>query len=693
VSYTFHPFIIDFSQNKYNRAHKSKKLLTKQRPNEQKVFYDLLLRHRAAQLENYVPDIGHSTSDYHHVRPLAPIKKLSTRQFSQPSQKGHGRAVSRFTVVSNISRGRQSSKNSGYADTEAAETVQSYDPFRASRPQNLVSNAEAAHTNVVVHRGRPVLQEAKSTPRSSRKSSSTSRVSRRRQQHLAPPRAFASRSSLASSTRSRGSNQGSRLALSHKRGVSFSHIRKLSGTSQNKGGMVELSQGSKIADRSTKAEKLINDGSNSSPSAPARYIRSRKAMVSSSQPSLSLPNHDRVSRLWNEDMRQLSSSLAKTCDEAFNRTSVVSTIRMKMSGLEDSKDILYDSPISSFEQAEIRRETSAIAGQHARGDRSALDSRPLPPPPTRSDSVNIELAEARRNVQLRKLSGADSPGYIDRMVSHIDQLMKPTPLILRGDRRALSVPTNSGVHETGIALPSINESNREGAFSDRSSDYENFVLLERVKVAESGRHASAPEPHALKKSQHHDLDDRTSRRDARTKVIGAARQYSPSPVKPPAPLNIRKKASQGPSLKSGTNGGIGSRERPPKFDLRQQYAGSSTTTPSPHLSSIGEARPLCDPFADEGSTGTVRKKSNWFKRASKSGEDDNIWYMKGNTVGSMTNVSNNEDLIISNKKKGFAFGRIFNRRSVKKEGAMSIPGKWPCSRMSCSARNLITCRI
>jgi serine/threonine-protein kinase HSL1, negative regulator of Swe1 kinase len=610
-------------------------------------------------------------------------------------------------VVSNISRGRHSSKNSGYADTEAAETVQSYDPFRASRPQNFVGTAETAQTNVVVHRGRPVLQEVKSTSRSSRKSSSTSRMSRSRQKHLAPPRGFASRSSLASSTRSRGSTHGPRLTVLHKRGVSFSHVRKLSGTSQKKGDAIKLSQGSQNVDRSIKTQDVVYDGfninsANVSPAAPARYIRSRKTTVSSSKPLLSLPKHDRVSRLWSEDVRQLSSSLAKTCDEAFNRTSVVSTVHTKMSGLDDSQNAVCDSPISSLDQGDIRHECSAIAPLQVqnpaagpRGDRSLLDSRPLPPPPTRSDSVNIELAEARKMVQLRKLSGADSPGYIDRMVSHIDQLMQPSPLPPKSDRRALSAPVKSRVHETGRLLPSINESNREGTYSDRSSDFENFVLLERVKVAESGRHASAPEPRNAKRSPHHDLDDRTSRRDARTRRgIRTVQPYSPSPVKPPAPLNIRKKASQGPSLVSGANGGIGSGDRPPKFDLRQQYSGSSTTAPSPQLSSVGENRPPYDPFADESSNGTVRKKSNWFKRSSKSGEDDNIWSITGKAEGPMAHATNSagrhiigEDLVVPIKKKSFSFGRIFNRRSLKKEGGMSIAGRWPLPRMCHRARN------
>lgn len=182
-------------------------LLTNLRPNDQKLFYNLLLKHRETQLENYVPEIGHSTSDYHHARPLTQVKKLSTRQFSQPNRSGHGRAVSRFTVVSNASKTGHVKRNSGYAETEAAQTVQSYDPFKASRPQNLVATGEAAQANIVIYRGRPTSQQTRPRSRVSHNSSNAF-VTRSRERSLAPPPVFASRSSLASSTRSRRSAQG-----------------------------------------------------------------------------------------------------------------------------------------------------------------------------------------------------------------------------------------------------------------------------------------------------------------------------------------------------------------------------------------------------------------------------------------------------------------------------------------------------
>ena len=110
--------------------------LTMNRPNDQKLFYTLLLKYREEQLENYVPGIDHSTSDYHHVRPPALTKAYSTCHFPQPNARAHGRQVSKFTVISN-----------------AAETEMSYDPFKASRPQHL-NGFRNSTVKITIHRNR-----------------------------------------------------------------------------------------------------------------------------------------------------------------------------------------------------------------------------------------------------------------------------------------------------------------------------------------------------------------------------------------------------------------------------------------------------------------------------------------------------------------------------------------------------------
>jgi hypothetical protein len=122
---------------------------------------------------------------------------------------------------------------------------------------------------------------------------------------------------------------------------------------------------------------------------------------------------------------------------------------------------------------------------------------------------------------------------------------------------------------------------------------------------------------------------------------------------------------------------------------------SSTTASSPQQSSVDENTRPYDPFADESSSGNVRKKSNWFKRNSKSG-DDKTWGNpdKKNTSMPYT-VTNNaarhiseEKLVVPAKKKGFDFGRIFGRRSLKLDGGMSTAGKSPIPRVPYGIINL-----
>ncbi|CAK9187958.1 unnamed protein product [Ilex paraguariensis] len=182
-------------------------------PNDQKAFYWLLYNYRDKQLEDFKPEIARSMSDYHHLKPAIWKKRVSTCQFAQPRANGHGRSVSRFTVISNA------------ADTET-DTDKSYDPYRGSRMlQNC--DPEVSHAKIVIHRdaqGSPNVSQtarhrsssaARRGPASSVRTSMTARQS--------------SRGSLASLRSSRqGVPHVSAPGQRHKRGVDFTHIRKRS---------------------------------------------------------------------------------------------------------------------------------------------------------------------------------------------------------------------------------------------------------------------------------------------------------------------------------------------------------------------------------------------------------------------------------------------------------------------------------
>lgn len=628
-------------------------MLTISRPNDQKMFYALLKRYMDAELENYTPDIGYSTSDYHHIRPRALTKTYSTRQFHQLKANGHGRQMSRFTVISN-----------------GGDTEQSYDPFKASRPQHLDKFRTEETVKVTIHRTRPSdeVNNVKVTSKPWAGSvASVAGSDRSRNRKPFVPRGYASRSSLASSTKSRGSNPYVRASVGRKRGVSFTHLRQQSLERKQSTGLVALRK-----HHSSNTEVTDDDGHTLRPvdelPASTRYIRSKKAQAAiSSQPLLSVPQPGRASQLWTEDVRQLSSSLAQDCDDAFNKSCAesepdgFSRHSTALTSLHQSQDLL-----SSHKPGVLHKSKPLPP-----------DNRPLPPPPPRTDSVKAELIEAKRQAELRKKSGGDdSPGYLDRMVSHLDRLIQPiSPSSSNPDRRISSAPMSTR------PLPSIYEAGREE--DTVANDARHCTNKERQKQAETknGRIASAPEA----RSSRNNTKDRFSR--PHTNVRDTIRVVQPeSPVKAPAPLTIRKKSSQlgqsPPVVVPAENDNYASqnpKSNQPRPGLRQQYTSGSRYDATADLARIDEDQN--DEYGNDSNSGTiVKKKSSWFKRSSKSGSELEWRMSTGGTqyVGSQSSGSGpvmaqkqDEPAPVPSKKK-FSLGRLFKKRSSRTE--MTVTG-------------------
>ena len=580
--------------------------------------------------------------------------------------------MSRFTVISN-----------------AAETEQSYDPFKASRPQHLDSVRPPDHAKITIHRKRSSVHEEESKQVSkAAKARQSSRMpapaadgsGRGRQQNLAPPKTFASRSSLASSTRSRSSAH-IRAPVGHKRGVSFSHIRKGSGSSQKKGSVEGKSNA--ISGRHSNHTDVTDDGGDNlhaireTPTS-TRYIRSRKAQSSPTK-SLHGSKPSRASQLWTDDVRQLSSSLAKDCDEAFNRSSVISEVEAL------NKAQPSDIPYSSSARTSVPKQQFPVGGHltSVTLKHNPFDSRPLPPPPARSDSVNIELMEARKHAEIRKYIGGDeSPSYLDRMVSHIDRLIQPpSPVQTFVDRRASSAPVDTKHIVSTRPLPSIHEAYGEEASPRRKVD------LHKFSERKSSRVASAPE-HRV--SNRHHYDDRFTRPDSNVRdTIRVVQPSSPgSPVKAPAPLTIRKKSSQGgpqTPMTMSDNSSNSSRRRSSGLELRQQYQAGSKLDVATDLGRIDEDHHNDDQFGNE-STGTiVKKKPGWFKRNSKLEDDFELPMRPVNPMSSQLSDTMRSrvdaPLPMPPKKKGFSFGKLFKKRSSRPD--MTVTCKQKLYHISC----------
>lgn len=637
------------------------------------MFYGLFLKYRDAQLENYIPDIEYSTSDYHHVRPVPLTKAYSTRQFPQPKLKGHGRQISRFTVISNV-----------------AETEQSYDPFKASRFQHLDAIRGTDRAKITIHRTGPSSAGHEQTLGTQNGSRQFSRASvsvasgseRGRYQKLAPPPAFTSRSSLASSTRSRNSGRHVRAPIRYKRGVSFVHIRNRSGGNHAyaSGPSAGARHSSYIGGNDDSAD--LSQSKGGSPGS-TRYIRSRKGHSAVSQPLLSIARPDRASQLWTDDVRQLSSSLAKDCDEAFNRYSVVSDTdsqRRNSNNLACFEPSYLDGQPTTPTQS--RRTSTCQNVKH-----NALNNRPLPPPPIRSDSVKKELIEARMQAELRKSTGGDvSPGYLDRMVSHIDRLIEPmSPVAGYTDCRASSAPVDGFRTPSLRPLPSIYEARKEDDSPRRQSDYDKYKDQCHRNETKAGRIASAPEPRHLS-GQNDDQFPQPPKPRMRDTIRVVNSPILEGPVQMPAPLTIRKKSSQGGRLPppdmtrtEPDRGGKSTKHRNSGLELRQQYSAESKPDSVPDHGHINEGD---DKQANDSNSGTiVKKKSTWFKRSSKSG-GENDWTMSiggGHGIQSLSSGDDTaqvqpEPLPFLPKKKGFSLGRLFKRRPSNTD--MSLAGEY-----------------
>jgi hypothetical protein len=610
------------------------------------MFYSLLAKYREAHLESYTPELAYSASDYHHASGHILKKTYSTCHFPQPKSKGHKRQASRFTVISN-----------------GADTERSYDPFKASRPQHLDSMRPADHAKITIHRRGPSYEGGndlaggvkKPEKTSQTYTSVTARSESGRQQLLVPSQVIASRSSLASSTRSKNSGSGVRASVGHPRGVSFSHRRRRSGGSQRK---VSSNIKSAASDGSTRKEDAENDGEfiNIPDELSISYNKSKKAQTTTLQPLLPGSRPGRGSQIWNEDVRQLSSSLAMTCDEAFNRSSVIADVENKAKDLSRLSDTVKRASLLGNQQP-IDYRNSRVA---------CFDDRPLPPPPARTESTKIQLLEARKQAEIRKASVlGESTKHLDRMVSHIDRLME----ISSPERRTSSAPAEGKYHSSGRPLPSINEAGKEES-PRRHTDLDKYQDSQRGY--KNRRIASAPEPREAKKNHENGfMRSEAGMRD----TIRMVDRSSPSPVKVPAPLTIRKKSSRGGQTQSGSEifspGSSRSSSNATKstksgLELRQQYLGGLGAD----LKRINEDYDR-DQFVNGSSAGTViKKKPLWFKRNSKSDDGD-------------FRLSNDPYihplLPVPPKKKGFTFSRFFRKRKLD----MSIGGQYATS--SCAA--------
>lgn len=478
--------------------------------NEHKLFYHLLVSHRDRLLENYDPDLAHSASDYHHLRPPAWTTRVSTRQFNI-----QGRTPSRFTVISTV------------ADTEASATVRSYDPYYASR--NLAPG-QASHARIVVHRaGSLEPGNAKSVASGSvpsRMGTGSSSLARKRLNTSVRSRTVSYAPSQRSSMSSiRSSCKGTASLLvkpRNKRGVKFSSARKGTPSAKQQSHRRSIAPSASIA-----GDQTTFDRDNTSPNSHRKKIKREH------DSTYSLRQIPVSASVIDEEMAHFSNTIARDCDDAFSS----SLIGSPSDTLDRNRRSL--TPFSvEFGTPSLQKTPEPASTPHA--GVHPWDSRPLPPtPPTEvtPDSKRIHTPQ--------------EPNNTGRHCANAPISVAPLAVSSPGQRRVASAPVYAQYARYLRPLPSIFESPKVPNGQSR------IVSAPPMRAS-----AALPTP-----NDNSNLDFLAANPEQTIRIV-----ESPTAMKViessiiPRPLNVRKKSA---SASSDTNGGHKASQ---DTDARKKYS-------------------------------------------------------------------------------------------------------------------------
>lgn len=366
----------------------------------------------------------------------------------------------------------------------------------------------------------------------------------------------------------------------------------------------------------------------------------------------------RQAPIWHDELHQFSDSIAKDCDEAFNSSHAAPDSYLGDTTFEPST---IDSSVVDFshdaKSVSVSVTTPAPSGPLAtdsnRGSR-LWDARPLPLAPPPSDSVLGEIMMAKRQTAQRRGKADESPDHVDRMMQHLDNLASGHASGSE-DRRSTSAPIYSQYStqwgKDAIPLPSIHEGQHELSMVEGDE--------RRVVSAPTGDTPIAQSTPNFR-AERNGLDFLARQENTIRMVTSPSNRRSP--VRAPAPLNVRKKPSGGltafpPVRQQGAN-------------LRQQYAYEETSkviTEEPY-GLLDDIHPV-----------PVRKKSSWFKRTSNDKLDatDSVEGSSSTRTKDIPPTRSEDSLdasITRVKKKNFSFA--FWRNSKEQNPMkLSLAGK------------------
>lgn len=537
-------------------------------------------------------------------------------------------------------------------------TVHSYDPYKASR---IMDGPAASHAKITVHRNGSIARSSTkpSDLQQMRSGSvrSNSTYSRRggRGQYVGVTVGMRSSHRSLTSIKSAGSTPHKRPVSRARRGVNFNHVR---GSSFGYGrGAMRRGPASIAGDDTTYGRD------HTSPTRPFRQPRvlsGRGSAVRTGTQSMIVPGSNDSQSYWNDELRQLSHSVAKDCDEAFSssllspdsyieRDTTANPSTMSSSMLESTQDT------GSVSVLMLTPTRSGTMDHESRRDTQQWDSRPLPRAPPPTESVLREIMLAKRRTAQRVNLVDESPNHVDRMMKHLDKLVPPGDSEADENHRTVSAPIFSQYStqwgKDAIPLPSISEGRKESSTGD-AGGHRTFSAPAAVKRPAQSTPNFVADRNGL---------DYLARQDNTIRLVMSP-SVQQSPVKAPAPLNIRKKIPP--------RGSSAFPQPRKELNLRQQYTFDEVEDP------ISK-----EPFAPSADTrpGPVRKKSSWFKRVSKDKDDDFSAQKDPNTgcVDSLTGINSPAPILLAmtpTKKRSFSLAFWRNTRPHE-EMKLSVAGK------------------
>ncbi|KAF3046025.1 hypothetical protein E8E12_010447 [Didymella heteroderae] len=162
-----------------------------------------------------------------------------------------------------------------------------------------------------------------------------------------------------------------------------------------------------------------------------------RASTCTAVPRLRVRKPESPSKYIQSEARKVSTELGKVMEEAFNRSSMSSSIRsMHTNAYQDATFSNYDTPPTSFSNRDSGGSTIATPNTKA-----MLASRPLPPIPTETPNTFLhrKLVETREDIARRLTEDNDNTEHFTQVLEHLDRLIVPQA----NSKRVVSAPARS----------------------------------------------------------------------------------------------------------------------------------------------------------------------------------------------------------------------------------------------------------